>query len=94
MNDKSTDKCDRSKFTLDRPITYQIKVAGRLGENWSDWIAEMDIQVEADASGLTTTTLTGAVDQAALIGLLRQLYYLGFPLISVNSIRSRRNEDD
>jgi hypothetical protein len=81
-------------FTLDRPITYQIKIAGQLSENWSDWIDQMDIQVETDASGLTTTTLTGTVDQAALIGLLRQLYYRGFPLMAVNCIQSRRNEDD
>ena len=94
MKDKRVHHYDRSMFTLDRPITYQIKIAGRLGENWSDWINEMAIQVEADAAGLTNTTLTGTVDQAALIGLLRQLYYLGFPLISVNCIQSRRNEDD
>ena len=94
MKDKRVHDCDRSIFTLYQPITYQIKIAGRLGENWSDWISEMDIQVEADATGLTTTTLTGTVDQAALIGLLRQLYYLGFPLIAVNCIQSHRNEDD
>ena len=88
MTDKSTENCDRSKFTLDQPLTYQIKIAGRASENWSDWINEMDIQIEADAAGFTTSTLTATVDQAALIGLLRQLYYLGFPLISVNCIRS------
>jgi len=94
MKDQRVHHYDRSVFTLDRPIAYQIKIAGRLGENWSDWINEMDIHVEPDATGLTTTTLTGTVDQAALIGLLRQLYYLGFPLIAVNSIQSCRNEDD
>ena len=52
----------------------------------------MEIQVEAETFGFTTTTLTGTVDQAALIGLLRQLYYLGFPLISVNCIQSRKFE--
>ena len=35
------------------------------------------------------TILTGTVDQAALQGLLRKLYSLGLPLISVNCI-----EDD
>jgi len=54
----------------------------------------MDIQIEADATGLTTTTLTGTVDQAALIGLLRQLYYLGFPLISVNCIQSKEKKNN
>jgi len=91
MIDKSTDECDRSKFTLNQPINYQIKIAGRPSENWSDWIDKMDIQIEANATGLTTTALTGTIDQAALIGLLRQLYHLGFPLIAVNCIQSRRN---
>jgi hypothetical protein len=88
MDNKYVDDCDRSKFTLDQSIPYQIKIAGRPSDNWSDWVDKMDIQTEADASGFTTTTLTGTIDQAALIGLLRQLYYLGFPLISVNWIQS------
>jgi hypothetical protein len=37
---------------------------------------------------LPVTTLTGAVDQAALHGLLRRLYSLGLPLISVNCVAS------
>ena len=94
MIDKSTANCDRSKFSLYQPLTYQIRIAGRPSENWSNWIDVMDIQIEADTSGLTTTTLTRVVDQAALIGLLRQLYYLGFPLISVNCIQSRRDDND
>ena len=54
----------------------------------------MDIQIETDTSGFATTTLTRTMDQAALLGLLRQLYYLDFPLISVNCIPSRRNDND
>ena len=75
-------------FTLDQAIPYQIKIAGQLNENWSAWTDEMDIHIETDASGFATTTLTRAMDQAALLGLLRQLYYLGFPLISVNCVQS------
>ena len=90
MIDKRTDNCDRSKFTLDQPINYQVKIAGQLSENWSDWINEMNIQIEADTSGFATTTLTGILDQATLIGLLRRLYYLGFPLISINCIQSKK----
>ena len=88
MTDKHVDGCSRSKFTLDQPLTYQIIIAGRPSENWSDWINEIDIQTDVETSGFTTSTLTGTIDQAALIGLLRQLYYLGFPLISVNCIQS------
>ena len=83
MNDKRTADYDRSIFTLDQPITYQIQIAGQLSENWSDWIELLDIRSETDPSGFVTTTLFGSFDQAALIGLLRRLYYVGYPLISV-----------
>jgi len=43
----------------------------------------MRLATETDARGRPTTTLTGAVDQAALLGLLRRLNSLGLPLISV-----------
>ena len=74
----------RQKLTLDRPATYQIKVPGHLDERWSDWAGGMTITVESEGDGPPTTTLTGTVDQAALQGLLRRLYSLGLPLISVN----------
>ena len=71
------------KLTLYQPATYQIKVPGILDEHWSDRNGGMALTVEEDLDGLPVTTLTGAVDQAALQGLLRQLYTLGLPLISV-----------
>jgi len=43
----------------------------------------MTITVECEGDGLPVTILTGNVDQAALQGLLRRLYSLGLPLISV-----------
>ena len=79
------------RLTLDRPVTYQIKVPGQLGKSWSDWAGGMDISVDSEGEGEgnrhPVTTLTGALDQAALQGLLRQLYALGLPLISVNCIK-------
>jgi len=94
MDKKKFYECDRSIFTLAQPIPYQIKIAGRPSESWSDWIDKLEIQIETDRSGFATTTLTGTIDQAGLIGLLRQLYYLGFPLISVNCIGSYINDSD
>ena len=75
----------KQKLTLDRPATYQIKVPGHLGESWSDWAGGMTITVESGGDGedRPVTTLTGTLDQAALQGLLRRLYSLGLPLISV-----------
>ncbi|MCG8353595.1 MAG: hypothetical protein MI924_38010 [Chloroflexales bacterium] len=79
----------KQKLTLDRPATYQIKVPGHLDERWSDWAGGMTITVENGDDGPPTTTLTGVVaDQAALQSLLRRLYSLGLPLISVNWIGS------
>jgi hypothetical protein len=71
------------KLSLDRPTLYQIKVPGELDERWSDWAGGMTLRVETEGDGPPVTTLTGEVDQAALHGLLRRLYALGLPLISV-----------
>jgi hypothetical protein len=85
-------KDTKQKLTLDRPATYQIKVPGHLDESWSDWNGEMTVSVEIDGDGLPVTTLTGKVDQAALQGLLRRLYSLGLPLISVICIECGSGE--
>ena len=74
------------KLTLDRPATYQIKVPGHLPKSWLDWAEGMTITVESGGDASPSTTLTITVDQAALHGLLRQLYALGLPLISVNCV--------
>ena len=76
-------KKTKQKLTLDRPATYQIKVPGLLDESWADWDGKITITIDSDVDGLPVTTLTGSFDQAALHGLLRRLYSLGLPLISV-----------
>jgi hypothetical protein len=76
-------KKNEQKLTLDRPATYQINVPGELDQWWSDWYGGMTITVGRDDNGLPVTTLTSTVDQAALQSLLRRLYSLGLPLISV-----------
>jgi hypothetical protein len=74
------------KLSLYRPATYQIKVPGHLDESWSDWAGNMTITVENGGDGPPITTLTGTLDQAALQSVLRRLYSLGLPLISVNCV--------
>jgi hypothetical protein len=76
-------------LNLDRPVVYQIQVPGHLDEGWSDWAGGMTITVERKGDGPPVTTLTGLLDQAALQGVLRRLYSLGLPLISVTYV-----EDD
>ena len=74
---------EKRTLTLDQPITYQIKVPGRIDKNWLNWVDNMTITVDNTGDDLPVTTLTGMLDQAALLGLLRRLYSLGLPLISV-----------
>jgi len=77
---------NKQKLTLDQSVQYEIKIPGLLDQNWVDWVDNLKIDTETDNEGLSVTTLTGAFDQAALIGLLRRLYSLGLPLISVNCL--------
>jgi hypothetical protein len=77
------------KLTLDQPVVYQIKVPGVLDARWSEWADAMTISVESESENPPVTTLTGVVDQAALQGLLRRLYSLGLPLISVNMLEGQ-----
>lgn len=73
----------KPRLTLDRLATYQIKVPGHLDESWANWSWELTIVVDCEPDAQPITTLTGSFDQAALQGLLRRLYSLGIPLISV-----------
>jgi hypothetical protein len=74
----------RQELGLSQPATYEIRVPGELDPSWSDWAGGMTIAVEREGDGPPVTTLTGIVaDQAALLGLLRRLYSLGLPLLSV-----------
>ncbi len=74
-------------LTLHQPATYQIKVPGLLDKGWADWAGGMAITVETRDNEPRATTLTGIVaDQAALQSLLRRLYSLGLPLMSVRWI--------
>ena len=82
----------KDKLTLDQPAVYQIKVPGRLDERWIEWSGTMTISVAAEGDGEPITTLTGTVDQAALQGLLRRLYSLGLPLISVLCVEDACND--
>jgi hypothetical protein len=71
------------KISLCQPVTYQIKVPGLPDSSWSEWSDELTIAVENEGESPPITILTGDLDQAALHGLLRRLYAMCLPLISV-----------
>jgi hypothetical protein len=69
---------------LDQPGTYEIRVQGMISQHWLSLFESMQINV-AGEDGWAVTTLVGEViDQAALQGMLQQLYTLGLVLISIN----------
>jgi hypothetical protein len=69
-------------LSLHRPARYKIKVPGLPSESWAEWAGNMATAVENE-DDVPVTVLTGSVDQATLQGLLRRLYAIGLPLISV-----------
>jgi hypothetical protein len=77
-----------NNLTMDLPAIYQIKVPGILSERWSDWGGRMELTIDKTDETSPITALSGSLDQAALLGLLRQLNSLGVPLISVICIET------
>jgi hypothetical protein len=60
----------------------EIRIKGRIDEQWSEWFNGLTIEHVAPDE----TVLTGSVtDQPALYGLLAKLRDLGLPLLAVRS---------
>jgi hypothetical protein len=77
----------RPHISLDQPGTYEIRVQGIISQHWLSLFECMQISVTGE-DGWAVTTLAGEViDQAALQGMLQQLYTLGLVLLSI-----KRNE--
>jgi len=86
--DKEKD-CDRilSDLTIDRSATYCIRVVGFLDKNWSDRLAGLEIVCDEGQRRKVVTTLSGTlIDQAALFGVLKALYDMRLPLLSVECL--------
>jgi hypothetical protein len=68
---------------MDKPRTYEIRLQGRLDEDWSSWLDGMVISHEGG-----NTVLKGKVrDEAALRGILTRIWDLNQTVISVNQTR-------
>ncbi len=65
------------------PATYQIIVNGRLESDWSDYFGGLTVTTDASGSQTTTTLAGELLDQAALMGVLNNLYGLGFLILTV-----------
>lgn len=68
---------------------YEIVVDGAVETRWSEWLAGLDIR-PVDAGH---TVLRGPLpDQAALLGVLKQLHNLGVQLSSLRRVTGEANE--
>ena len=75
------------KLSLDEPVIYDISVPGKVNADWLNLVYDIDVFISTNQAGVVTSRLRGLFDQAALQGLLRQLYSLGIPLQSIQWIR-------
>ena len=67
------------------PQVYVITVQGELEPAWSDRLGGMTITVHHKLGGPITVLTGELVDQAALQGILKAVYDLGLPVVSVAS---------
>ena len=76
-----------SNLTVDRPATYSIRVVGYLDENWSAHLGGLKIVSSSPDGKCKVSTLSGSIiDQAALFGVLKALYDMRLPLLSVECL--------
>jgi hypothetical protein len=82
----------QGRHYFDRPAVYRIRLQGKLPPNWSDAVAAMTVEVTGEVTGeamtgageMPVTALHGEVaDQAALSGLLNEIYGLQMTILSV-----------
>ena len=73
-----------SGSSISRPTEYRIRVYGRMGSAWSEWLQGMIVTVIEAKGQLTVTELRGQLpDQAALMGVLEYLHNCAIPVISM-----------
>lgn len=76
------------------PQTFEIVVDGELGARWSKWLNGLGHTAQVQSGKPDGTLLTvQARDQAALRGLLNQLWDLNLTLVSVRRIDPHPNQE-
>lgn len=75
-------------FLTDQPARYQVCFIGRVQVDWTDWMDDLESEVQPGEVGQSPRTLlTGVVnDQSALFGLLSRIRDLGLPLLLVECL--------
>lgn len=74
------------RVLFDAPALYRIGIHGCLDARWASALAGMAVCANQE-QGESTTTLTGELlDQAALLGVLTELYDMGYTLLEVRRL--------
>jgi len=82
-----SDKQLLKNLKFDTPAVYRIRVKGHIDDSLSDQLNGMVITRAFTAEKQPMTILVGQVmDQAALSGVLNELYELHLPLLTVESL--------
>jgi hypothetical protein len=77
-----------TNYLADERAKYQIRVEGRLEPQWTARLGNMTLAVHEGEGQPAVTDLTGWIaDQAALMGVLGQLYALGVTVVSVERLK-------
>lgn len=90
MTNRDTQKSkfkNESELTVDQPATYCIQVVSYLDESWSARLGGLKIDPSRPEEKHAVTALSGQIiDQAALFGVLKALYDMRLPLLSVECL--------
>lgn len=79
----------------DERAQYQIRVQGRLEPLWAARLGDLTLAVHDGGRKTAVTDLTGWIgDQAALMGVLGQLYSLGLTILSVERLEDELGEGE
>ncbi len=79
-----------SKLPPANPQCYQITLEGHLDKRWADWFDGFSIRYQHSNGDITI--LTGPVaDQAALRGMLNQIWDFNLSLIAVERLNQRES---
>ena len=79
-------------LNLDDLGCYRIHALGVFSPRWLDMLSGDWAIADGPAARPGTTVLVGrVVDQAALLGVLEQLYSMGLPLLSIECLSSHRH---
>ena len=76
-----------NNFRFEKPAVYRIRVTGHIDEALSDQLGGMVITHAFTSEKQPMTILVGQLmDQAALSGVLNELYEMHLPLLTVEAI--------